>query len=59
MKRILFIIQATLPKKFTHKEFNITIREHSITSRSEHHLQSMVKKGILKHVGVIWEFCFR
>jgi len=51
MKRILFIIQATLPKKFTRKEFNITIREHSITSHPEHYLQRLVEKGTLKRMG--------
>jgi len=51
MKRIIFIIEATLPKRFTRREFNIVIRDYSITSHPGHHLQRLVEKGILKHRG--------
>lgn len=49
MQKILFLIRATLPKKFTRKEFNLTIRDHSFTTHPDHYLQRMVEKGILKH----------
>lgn len=51
MQKILFLISATLPKKFTRKEFNLTIRDHSCTSHPDHFLQRLVEKGILKHKG--------
>jgi len=51
MKKILFLIQATLPKKFTRREFNIMIRQYSCTTHPSHHLQRLVEKGILKHLG--------
>lgn len=51
MKRILFIIQANLPKRFTRKQFNIMIHQYSCTSHPEHHLQRLVEMGKLKHTG--------
>jgi len=51
MKKIIFIMKVTLPKKFTRREFNLVIREYSITSHPEHYLQRLVEKGKLKHVG--------
>lgn len=57
MKKILFIIQATLPKRFTRRQFNITIREYSFTSHPEHILQRLVEKGKLKHIGA-GEYCW-
>jgi len=51
MKRIIFIIEATLPKRFTRKEFNIVIRDYSITSHPGHYLQRLVESGKLKHLG--------
>jgi len=51
MKRIIFIIRATLPKKFTRKQFNIVIRDYSISSHPHHFLQRLVERGILKRYG--------
>ena len=51
MQKILFIVRVTLPKRFTGREFNLTIRECSITSQPDHHLQRLVEKGYLKHKG--------
>lgn len=52
MQKILFLIRATLPKKFTCKEFNIAIRDHSYTTtHPDHYLQRFVERGILKHRG--------
>ena len=51
MQKILFLIEATLPKRFTRKQFNATIREHSITSHPHHYLQRLVDRGILKRYG--------
>lgn len=51
MQKILLLIRATLPKMFTRKEFNLTIRDHSYTSHPDHYLQRMVEKGTLKHRG--------
>ena len=49
MPTVRFIIEAKLPKTFTRREFNLVIRDYSITSHPGHHLQRMVEKGILKH----------
>lgn len=51
MNRILFYIQVSLPRKFTRKQFNIMIRQYSYTSHPEHHLQRLVEKGKIKHLG--------
>ena len=51
MKRILYIIQVKLPKKFTRKQFNMVIRDYSITSHPEHYLQRLVECGKIKHIG--------
>lgn len=51
MNRILFLIRATLPKKLTRKEFNLAIRDHSITSHPGHYLQRLVESGKLKRLG--------
>ena len=51
MNRILIIIQTMLPKRFTRKQFNIVIRQHSSTIHPGHHLQRLVQSGKLKHNG--------
>ena len=51
MQKILFLIRATLPKMFTRKEFNLTIRDQSYTTHPHHYLLRFVEKDILKHKG--------
>lgn len=51
MPTIQFIIDVKLPKRFTRREFNIIIREHSVTSHPNHYLQRLVERGTLKHLG--------
>ena len=51
MQKILLLIRATHPKKFTRKEFNLSIRDLSYTTHPDHYLQRLVEKGILKHKG--------
>jgi len=51
MQKIIFLIKATLPKKFTRKQYNQIIRNYSATAHPEHYLQRLVEQGKLKRTG--------